>query len=41
MGAIMVIGIAHKNGILTLDSKRHFTARGLNWKPASHTRART
>jgi CzcA family heavy metal efflux pump len=29
MGLIMVVGIVHKNGILMLDSERHFTARGL------------
>jgi len=28
MGAIMVIGIVHKNGILMLDSERHFTSLG-------------
>lgn len=28
MGAIMVIGIVHKNGILMLDSERHFTGLG-------------
>ncbi len=29
MGAIMVVGIVHKNGILMLDSEQHFTAQGL------------
>lgn len=29
MGAIMVVGIVHKNGILMLDSEKEFTARGL------------
>ena len=29
MGAIMVVGIVHKNGILMLDSEQVFTARGL------------
>jgi multidrug efflux pump subunit AcrB len=29
MGAIMVVGIVHKNGILMLDSEQDFTARGL------------
>jgi CzcA family heavy metal efflux pump len=29
MGAIMVIGIVHKNGILMLDSEQHFTALGM------------
>ena len=27
MGAIMVVGIVHKNGILMLDSEQHFTER--------------
>jgi len=29
MGAIMVVGIVHKNGILMLDSEKEFSARGL------------
>jgi CzcA family heavy metal efflux pump len=29
MGAIMVVGIVHKNGILMLDSEQHFSAQGL------------
>lgn len=29
MGAIMVVGIVHKNGILMLDSEKHFTALGM------------
>jgi multidrug efflux pump subunit AcrB len=29
MGAIMVVGIVHKNGILMLDSEKDFTAKGL------------
>src|SRR5215468_9067280 len=29
MGAIMVIGIVHKNGILMLDSERHYTSLGM------------
>jgi CzcA family heavy metal efflux pump len=29
MGAIMVIGIVHKNGILMLDSERHYTSMGI------------
>jgi len=29
MGAIMVVGIVHKNGILMLDSEKHYTERGL------------
>jgi CzcA family heavy metal efflux pump len=28
MGAIMVVGIVHKNGILMLDSEKYFTERG-------------
>jgi multidrug efflux pump subunit AcrB len=35
MGAIMVIGIVHKNGILMLDSERHFSEeRGLPLRDA-------
>jgi CzcA family heavy metal efflux pump len=34
MGAIMVIGIVHKNGILMLDSEQHFTAQGLELREA-------
>ena len=34
MGAIMVIGIVHKNGILMLDSERHFTALGMPLRDA-------
>jgi multidrug efflux pump subunit AcrB len=29
MGAIMVIGIVHKNGILMLDSEQHYTSQGM------------
>jgi CzcA family heavy metal efflux pump len=29
MGAIMVVGIVHKNGILMLDSEKYYTAQGL------------
>ena len=29
MGAIMVVGIVHKNGILMLDSEQHYTEQGL------------
>jgi CzcA family heavy metal efflux pump len=29
MGAIMVVGIVHKNGILMLDSEQHYSAQGL------------
>jgi multidrug efflux pump subunit AcrB len=28
MGAIMVVGIVHKNGILMLDAERYFSQRG-------------
>jgi len=28
MGAIMVVGIVHKNGILMLDAEKHFSAQG-------------
>ena len=28
MGAIMVVGIVHKNGILMLDSEQHFSEQG-------------
>ncbi len=28
MGAIMVVGIVHKNGILMLDAEQHFSAQG-------------
>ena len=34
MGAIMVIGIVHKNGILMLDSEQEFSSRGLPLKEA-------
>lgn len=34
MGAIMVVGIVHKNGILMLDAEQEFTARGLPLKEA-------
>jgi multidrug efflux pump subunit AcrB len=34
MGAIMVIGIVHKNGILMLDAEQHFTATGLSLRKA-------
>jgi CzcA family heavy metal efflux pump len=34
MGAIMVVGIVHKNGILMLDAEQEFTARGLALKDA-------
>jgi CzcA family heavy metal efflux pump len=34
MGAIMVVGIVHKNGILMLDSESYFTAQGLPLRDA-------
>ncbi|MGJ5815576.1 efflux RND transporter permease subunit [Paludibaculum fermentans] len=34
MGAIMVVGIVHKNGILMLDAEQEFTARGFILKDA-------
>jgi multidrug efflux pump subunit AcrB len=34
MGAIMVVGIVHKNGILMLDSEKDFSARGCGVKDA-------
>jgi multidrug efflux pump subunit AcrB len=34
MGAIMVVGIVQKNGILMLDSEQHFTAQGLGLRDA-------
>jgi multidrug efflux pump subunit AcrB len=34
MGAIMVIGIVQKNGILMLDSEQHFTEQGLELQDA-------
>ncbi len=34
MGAIMVVGIVHKNGILMLDSEKHFTGLGLPLRDA-------
>jgi len=34
MGAIMVVGIVHKNGILMLDSEQEFSARGLSLEDA-------
>jgi CzcA family heavy metal efflux pump len=34
MGAIMVVGIVHKNGILMLDSEQHFSAGGFNLRDA-------
>lgn len=40
MGAIMVVGIVHKNGILMLDSEQHFTAQGLALRDAIFQAAR-
>ncbi|MFN7929554.1 MAG: efflux RND transporter permease subunit, partial [Blastocatellia bacterium] len=40
MGAIMVIGIVHKNGILMLDSEQHYTAQGLPLQEAIYHAAR-
>jgi CzcA family heavy metal efflux pump len=34
MGAIMVVGIVHKNGILMLDSEQYFSAQGLPLREA-------
>ena len=34
MGAIMVVGIVHKNGILMLDSEQHFREQGLGLREA-------
>jgi multidrug efflux pump subunit AcrB len=34
MGAIMVVGIVHKNGILMLDAEKHFTAKGFPLREA-------
>jgi multidrug efflux pump subunit AcrB len=34
MGAIMVVGIVHKNGILMLDSEQHFSSLGLSLRDA-------
>jgi multidrug efflux pump subunit AcrB len=40
MGAIMVIGIVHKNGILMLDSEQHFSGLGLPLEDAIFHAAR-
>lgn len=40
MGAIMVVGIVHKNGILMLDAEQEFTARGLPLKEAIYQAGR-
>jgi CzcA family heavy metal efflux pump len=34
MGAIMVVGIVHKNGILMLDSEQHFSGQGFSLRDA-------
>ncbi len=34
MGAIMVVGIVHKNGILMLDAERYFSERGFELREA-------
>jgi len=34
MGAIMVVGIVHKNGILMLDSEKHFSGQGYELREA-------
>jgi multidrug efflux pump subunit AcrB len=34
MGAIMVVGIVHKNGILMLDSEKYFSGKGLPLREA-------
>ena len=34
MGAIMVVGIVHKNGILMLDAEKHFSEQGLPLREA-------
>lgn len=34
MGAIMVVGIVHKNGILMLDAEKHYTAQGFELREA-------
>ena len=34
MGAIMVVGIVHKNGILMLDSEQYFREQGLGLREA-------
>jgi multidrug efflux pump subunit AcrB len=34
MGAIMVVGIVHKNGILMLDSEQYFSEKGYELREA-------
>lgn len=40
MGAIMVVGIVHKNGILMLDAEKHFTDQGLELQDAIYQAGR-
>jgi CzcA family heavy metal efflux pump len=40
MGAIMVVGIVHKNGILMLDAEKHFTDQGLQLQDAIYQAGR-
>jgi CzcA family heavy metal efflux pump len=40
MGAIMVVGIVHKNGILMLDAEQYFTERGLALRDAIYEAGR-
>ncbi len=40
MGAIMVVGIVHKNGILMLDSQKYFSERGLPLRDAVYQAGR-
>ncbi len=40
MGAIMVVGIVHKNGILMLDAEQEFSARGLPLQEAIYEAGR-
>jgi CzcA family heavy metal efflux pump len=40
MGAIMVVGIVHKNGILMLDAEQTFSARGLPLREAIYEAGR-
>ena len=40
MGAIMVVGIVHKNGILMLDSQKYFSEQGLPLREAVYQAGR-
>jgi multidrug efflux pump subunit AcrB len=40
MGAILVVGIVHKNGILMLDAEKMFTERGLPLRDAIYEAGR-